>query len=112
MLRKESDKPVYAGRHAIGKPGAGREVGRDKKAPERMERLYAVEERLCPMISAYTGMSCACITGHCRMWVDSEHLKYLMSNVKGDCGYRLLSLYAGFELDRIARYDSEMRDVV
>jgi len=46
------------------------------------------------------------------MWVDSQHLKYLMKDIKGDCGYKLLSLYAGFELDRIMRYDKTMGDMV
>lgn len=113
VYEKDSKQPLYEGKDDERGTGNRRRDGRGKESTGNMERLPACDKGLCPMISAYTGEPACCLGSLCRMWVESEHLNYLMGKkgIEGDCGYKLLSLYAGFELDRMMRYDEIMEDV-
>ena len=112
MSKAGSNESMYEGRNASVRTSSKRGNGGDGKSSLRLERLPKLDKGVCPMMSAYLGTRAHCLGVPCRMWVDSQHLKYLMKDIKGDCGYKLLSLYAGFELDRIMRYDKTMGDMV
>lgn len=60
---------------------------------------------ICPTISAQVGEKVYCMGEGCSMWIgDDEKLTYGLKNIRHDCGFKLLALYAAVETDRMLRY--------
>ncbi len=55
--------------------------------------------KMCPIISAHIGQRADCIFGGCTMWVDPDH-----GMKTGNCGFKLLSVFAQIEIARIMDY--------
>jgi len=71
---------------------------RQGKIHEKAPKGGSGGRAFCPIITAHTGSPTKCIEGVCKMWV--QELQYYKD---GDCGFRLISMYAGFEIERMTR---------
>jgi len=89
--------PKVSGVHMHERRGDG-----DVYCEDIGEPVYATQGgpvKMCPIISAHIGQRADCIFGGCTMWVDPAHGMKM-----GNCGFKLLSVFAQIEIARIMDY--------
>jgi hypothetical protein len=74
---------------------------------EKFERRSKEGKGLCPILSGQEGGVVMCVGDMCRLHCSQQ--EFTPGKEDGECGFKVLSLYAGFELGRFTiKNDVEM----